>query len=191
MVTVFCDIDGVLVNYPSAEFINFINKNSNVEILQEDKIDTIKHKLGRDSYNKLKNEFRRSGIKADLQPIEAAVNCLNELNNFGVRVNVLTSRPIIYENIINTRNWLTKIKLKYDNLYFCREKATFLAVPSTNEHIFVIDDNHMFLKQYDAFEPISTVHCPIGNIGTSNNQVEAFWADLKSLILLNATSKGT
>ena len=61
MVSIFCDIDGVLVDYPSHEFLKFLYDKkvipNNIKSINEIK------SLSETDYKLIKKQFRESGIK--------------------------------------------------------------------------------------------------------------------------------
>ena len=155
MVSIFCDIDGVLVDYPSHEFLKFLYDKkvipNNIKSINE-----IKKSLSETDYKLIKKQFRESGIKKNLQPIPEAVQTLNRLHSRGVGVNIVTSRPDSPKNFENTCIWLDNINLKFGNIYFCRRKETLIFYPKKNERFFIIDDNINFISQYKILSNVTT-----------------------------------
>ena len=182
MVEIFCDIDGVLVDYPSDEFLTFLaERHDNIQKKMD--ISEIKKALSTSEYKEAKLKFRQSGIKQHLKPITEAVNALNHISSLGVKINIITSRPHIHSNCRNTLNWLQNISLNFHHLYFCRRKETLIFYPKKDEYFIIIDDNEDFLIQYAEIENTKTLL-----MSKSLDSRTKFWKNLEDLVIAKLAS---
>lgn len=132
------DIDGILYPWPEA-FVDFCNAN----FAEFDGIATFKEiETNPNIRNKLKNEYRLSGIKATAGVIEGASEFTNLLKEKGYTIILLTSRPYQkYQRIYaDTLEWLNKHDIKFDAIIWEDQKEDYLAknLPYVE---FVIEDD--------------------------------------------------
>lgn len=100
----------------------------------------------------LKHEFRTTGQKRCLPVFDDALEFLTRCKHAGLRVVLLTSRPIDrYPNIFtDTILWLNNNKLPFDFVWWSSEKAErILEEDGLREKIrFAIDDDEKFVRQF-------------------------------------------
>lgn len=113
------DIDGVLNEYP-ASLLQFIAKKTGRECAS---LAEAKKELGL-LYDKIKHEFRESGLEAQQLPRPEAKKLLDWLRANNYSIVLLTSRPATeYRCIeVDTLEWLKKHELPYDLVLFAEDK---------------------------------------------------------------------
>tara|TARA_Y100000389_G_scaffold166632_1_gene171480 strand:- start:380 stop:1351 length:972 start_codon:yes stop_codon:yes gene_type:complete len=136
----FVDIDGVLGKWPE-KYIEFVNVQLGTRFtnLPELLLNTDK-KL----QLKLKEEYRLSGIKADLDVVDGSQEFLENLKEDGYDIILLTARPYkkYFRIYSDTLAWLDKNKFVYDAIIFDEEKEKYIINRFDTENVkFVIDDD--------------------------------------------------
>lgn len=132
------DLDGVLCKYPEA-WINFINRAMDANYVD---LNQAKQQVPFSLYHKLKNQYRRSGIKATLQALPYAQEFMQKLRDKGYIVIILTARPIYeYPEVFrDTIIWLKNNKIVYDTIFASKDKHYKIIkyFPSLQ---FMVEDN--------------------------------------------------
>lgn len=126
------DIDGIICDH-SRSFLN----GKNYKTIYEYKHNDI------EGYSKDKYLMRTSGAKRTLALIPHAAGFLQTLKDQGYLIVLLTARP--YEKIIglyaDTLHWLESSQLKYDFLFFNKNKEQFIIDNLTRDQVkFCLDD---------------------------------------------------
>lgn len=132
------DIDGVLNNYPDC-WVSFINRTGcfNFNDLNE-----AKEKLTYKTYKKIKQEYRTSGCKENLEITKDAKEFVDTLRSKGFKVIIISSRPVIqYPELYGmTLRWLLKNGINFDNLIFSDRKQ-YEIIDKYPETKFMVEDN--------------------------------------------------
>lgn len=131
------DIDGILNDYPNniVRYFNYLGHDYNS--IQEFKDADIK------KYNEVKKKFRVSGEERNCKLIVEGVTAINAAKEKGYGVILLTARPYhkITRLFFDTIQWLSDCKIKYDFLFFAKDKENYLIENFNPENIeFVVDD---------------------------------------------------
>jgi hypothetical protein len=142
------DIDGIMNNYPIC-WIDYIGKELNKNFSQLT-TEEIKIKVGLQLYNRIKDNYRNSDYKANLDFNLDAKILSDDIISEGYKIIVSTSRPITskkYPNLrANTELWLQKNNFHFDILI---DKNYELAQSNLYENIiFHIDDEYKYALQY-------------------------------------------
>jgi len=169
------DIDGVLSDYPNNVFFKFIKDKKNHIFRNKEEI---VNKYGRFEYDRLKNEFRRSGLKLKYKVKENSKESIDLLRAKGYFISIITSRPLLIENIYTTRTWLNENKINYDQLFFVRDKASAFLETSNYDQVIIIDDEYKGLIDYLGFENIQLYKFGFGNEFYSNIKVVKNWLEI-------------
>lgn len=133
------DIDGVLVKYPEC-FVAWVNKTTNSQFQN---LTAAKNTLSYSKYKELKREYRNSGVKATLPPMEGATEFTKSLANAGYQIVIITARDPNWENrqvFRDTIIWLQKNKIAYDHLIWGKDKH-FKIIQECPNLRFMIEDN--------------------------------------------------
>lgn len=137
----FCafDIDGVLNYYPNS-WINFVNKKINENFKD---LNILKDSLSYMQYKKLKEEYRKSGEKENLDLRDYAKEVFDILNE-KYYIIIISSRPVEkYPELYNqTYKWLNKNGLKFDNVIFS-EKKQYEVIKYYPNLSFMVEDNKL------------------------------------------------
>jgi len=181
VVSVYIDIDGCLVDYPSNEMLEFFHRKNSVDVSAIKNIQDLKNCLSKEEYNTTKNEYRRSGIKRNLKVIDAAKDAINTIKQFA-EIIILTSRPIQEQNVINTKHWLLKNSISHDKLLFVRHKDDFLPVPNNGSKIFIIDDDPLFLSQYKKYSNTYGLLYSAGKPLNTHKEKKTRWDEITKFI---------
>lgn len=126
------DIDGIICSH-SVEFLRGTTYNTIYEFKNDDI----------NLYNEKKYSFRVSGIKRNLPVKPYVYNFLQTLKNKGYLILLLSARP--YEKFIriyaDTLYWLENNDIKYDFLFFNKNKEQFIIDNVLPEQVkFCVDD---------------------------------------------------
>jgi len=137
------DIDGVLNYYPQC-WLDYINKICGISFTDKNEA---KKELGIERYKQIKNNYRKSSYKENLEVNKEAVSFLKKIKSRGVKIIISTSRPIYNKAKFPgleklTINWLNKNNIPYDTLIYKDEEAEFIVkVPNL---LFHIDDQLIY-----------------------------------------------
>ena len=157
--TVVIDIDGVLADYRTG-LLNWIiaNKhgdlNRNAFELENEYSVWVDERSMNISYREwleVLEEFRMTRGKVGIPTFPYASQLCKYLKEKGYVIYLLTSRPIdIYSNIyIDTKEWLQKNDIPYDNLFWCRHKAEMVFRNGLIDRTaFAIDDEYKHIEHY-------------------------------------------
>ena len=132
-------IDGVLNYYPMC-WVEYVNQSINTGFKS---LDEMKQSLPKDSYNELKDKYRRSRYKACLEPRRGAREFLLELEEKGYHVVILTSRP--FDEYPGMRG-MTKQWLKKNGFPF--EDVMQKNMVSGGDFVFCVDDEPIICDSY-------------------------------------------
>ena len=169
------DIDGVLSEYPNDVFFKFIqHKKKDIFKSKEE----IVNKYGRFEYDRLKNEFRKSGLKIKYEFRENSKESIDLLKSKGFFISIITSRPLLIQNINTTRTWLNEQSINYDQLFFVREKAAAFLDTSNFDEVIIIDDEYKGLIDYIGFENVKLYKFGSNNESYSNIKTVNNWLDI-------------
>ena len=139
-----CDIDGVLCNYPSDEFLIELSKEAKFKFKD---LKSLKQDVDINTYNRAKKNYRYNGSKFEMEIFPKAINVINKLFKNGVHIIIQTSRPT--DNYIksNTFNWLKNAGINFDQLILNPYKhETHYFNP--DQKIVIIDDISKNLRPY-------------------------------------------
>lgn len=136
------DIDGCLVKYPD-HFIDWVEKTYHLKFMD---IKEAKNRLGLKTYEKIKNNYRKSGIKR-LLPIEpGAKETLDKLSRDKYLIWILTTRPKIHPVFEDTIFWLEKKGIPYTKLLFVKNKINFINKHLEKKLSILIDDDYKVIE---------------------------------------------
>ena len=137
---VFIDIDGVLAQWPG-RYIRFVNQKLNENYVT---LPQLAKCVERKKQLELKEEYRLSGLKKELDVVEGSVEFLNRLKELDYDIVLLTARPYkkFFRIYSDTLEWLEKNGFKYDNIIFDEKKEKYIIKSFKHENVkFVIDDD--------------------------------------------------
>lgn len=128
------DIDGVLNYYPNC-FYEWVYSNFGIS-----KNQLLNNRL---EYERMKDEYRSSGIKKSLKPNTDSINALNKLKESGYSIIIMTNRPYLqYKNMaFDTLYWLDIHKISYDYIYWSRDRKIVDAFNNVDSVCFIVDDS--------------------------------------------------
>ena len=142
------DIDGVLNNYPK-NFIDYFNSlGYNYKTIERFK----EHDLI--EYEKVKHQFRETGEELNCIPLKENIEILNILKENGYKIILITARPYNkYSRLFNdTIVWLENNNVKYDYLFFSKQKEYLLLENFNKEQIkLVVDDQINNIKTLNKY----------------------------------------
>lgn len=126
------DLDGILNYYPDC-WVNFINRETGLNFKNKNEA---RKKLSTEEYRYLKNKYRKSDFKANLEVREGALELLRYLKDKGYFIVVVTTRPFEdYPSLtIMTKKWLYKNNIPYDVL-MKKSIDSFKEYPCLDFHI--------------------------------------------------------
>ena len=135
------DIDGVLCSYPDA-WIKFVNGHV-AQDLQSDNLNELKQKVPYSLYRKLKEDYRISGIKRTLKPIDGASDITVKLRQAGYIIVLLTKRPFLkYKQLFaDTLFWVKENNIQQDLIFWGKDKH-FQILKYFPDTEFLVEDNH-------------------------------------------------
>lgn len=139
------DLDGVCNNYPKC-WIEFINKELGKDFKT---LDEVKNIIAYDVYKKLKEKYRLSGVKENLEVNPDAILLTQELKKLGWTIIIITARPAQkYPNLARqTYNWLDKNKIEYDYVLFGEKEKHVRVIEQFQQLKFLVDDNSFICGQ--------------------------------------------
>ncbi len=134
------DIDGILASWPKT-FINFVNEktNNNFKSYKD-----LRNNLERLLMFNLKEQYRLSGIKKEMDVLFDATKFTKFLKKENYSIIIVTARP--YEKYFriysDTLNWLNKNNILYDAIIWKQEKEKYIIEHFKKENVaFCIDDD--------------------------------------------------
>lgn len=140
------DIDGILNDYPNP-WISFLNEKTNKYYVTREEAKT---HLGSETYQLIKDQYRTSTTKANLQINIELVELMQKLYKNNYRFCISTSRPIQdskYPDLYDlTYNWLSKNNVPFNNLYFKEDSNDFFE--KVKDVLFHIDDELKYAKLF-------------------------------------------
>lgn len=113
---VIFDIDGVINYYPIC-YLNWIAETYNQTFHS---MEEMKEKLDIETYEKYKEEYRLSGVKANQPVNDDTVETMKKLNSLRENIVLYTTRPVSkYKRIYSdTLKWLNKNRVPFDAIYW-------------------------------------------------------------------------
>ena len=143
------DIDDVLGDY-TEWFLNYSHKwlldhdREKYKLCWDNKIKTISQlitTIGRETYNKMKHDYRNSGIKAQMPVNTGARELLDYLNVKSYKIILLSARPYKDYNRIwaDTLEWLKVNNLHFHAILFDRDKEDLVTKLFPNMEYFIDD----------------------------------------------------
>lgn len=173
------DIDGVLSDYPNPIFFDYIESKTNRRFSSTNEVLNF---YGRIEYDNIKNKFRKSGLKKKYLVRQESVDVIRALRENEYYINIITSRPLLEENIESTREWLIENEIEFDQLFFVRKKASAYLDPTIYESLLVIDDEYKGLEDY-----INNSNATLFKFGEQNNGFSKIihvksWNDVKRVL---------
>lgn len=160
----FVDIDGVLGKWPE-KYIEYVNVQLGTRFTN---LPELLANVDKKLQIQLKEEYRLSGVKADLDVVDGSQEFLEDLHEQGYDVILLTARPYkkYFRIYSDTLSWLDKNNFKYDAIIFDEEKEKYIINRFDSESVkFVIDDDisnakkltkagfNVYLKTNKAYYP--------------------------------------
>lgn len=150
------DIDGVLADYAEGLLrwvrTNYPSLQKNCDNLPKGTwIDASTMGVSSEEWQEVKHQFRISGGKLYLPLYPGAQELLDFLSMTGLKVALLTSRPIdLYPNIYtDTLEWLQNHNLKFDYVWWHRDKGESLVLKGVRSRVRVaIDDDRRYIDQF-------------------------------------------
>lgn len=136
----FIDIDGVVADWPNS-FIQFVNKNKNYTF---DNLKQMTEDLDRNEYYLLKNEYRLSGVKSNMDKVPGILELLQYLRNNNIHIILLTSRPYkkIFRIYSDTLKFLDNNNIIYDAIIWEEEKEKYILENFKSDKVlFCLDDD--------------------------------------------------
>ncbi len=158
---VICDIDGVLADYVSG-FLAWTSNhqpelfNRCADLNRQDTnlwLNASSLGVSEDVWQELKHRFRTSRGKLSLPVYDGAKELLSACRAKGLKIVLLTSRPIDkYPNIYtDTLEWLINNELEHDFIWWSQDKAETLLSKNIKANVaFAIDDDTRFITSYTA-----------------------------------------
>jgi hypothetical protein len=154
---VIVDIDNVLCDYITG-FCRWVAERHPTLAEQTSQLVTKRlwvnaESMGLDDgiYQAIKHEFRVTGGKRHLPVIDGAREYLTGLRASGVKVVLLTSRPIDrYPNIFtDTIDWLGKNQLAYDFIWWATDKGERILEAGIRDRVlYVVDDDIKYIRTF-------------------------------------------
>lgn len=148
-----CDIDGILYPWPET-FLEFITERefnpfnevrfNNLE--EFEKYFDLKKQL------ELKDAYRKSGIKANADVVDGAIEFTYKLKELGYTIILVTARPYQkYQRIYaDTLQWLNKHDIKFDAIIWNEDKEKYLIENFPSAKFIIEDDYKNALKLSNA-----------------------------------------
>lgn len=132
------DLDDTLAESDHHFTVIYNEKNGTFFNCRED----IKNTLNTLEYEEFKTWYRESGEKINIDTKVGAKEITEYLKNKGYRIVIISARPYEKHNRIfpDTMQWLTKNGIKYDALYFEKDKHITILKKFPNLD-FIIEDN--------------------------------------------------
>lgn len=134
------DIDGVLCDYRKTWHDFLISRG--VGVVNNISVDLSGALSDPSQYRFLKEDFRREGWKTKMNAFENASIFTETLSSFGLKVVIVTARPM-HEHMriyYDTVDWLEKNGIFYDHLVF-EEKKREWASANLNKIRFCVEDD--------------------------------------------------
>lgn len=157
--TVVVDIDEVLCDFSNGFLMWLLEQ----KLVPEDRAADLLNKrryinaesLGvpRQEWSEIKHNFRTSGAIRKLLKMPGAWGFLQNCEQAGFRIVLLTSRPIdAYPNLMSdTVAWLAENSMRYDFIWWSLKKAEKLVERRLHDNVvFAVDDDIRYVKQFDA-----------------------------------------
>lgn len=143
------DIDGIMNDYPKC-WIRYLNTRIEKELSLELYTEEVKNIIGVDIYKKMKDEYRNSDYKANLEFNFIAKELANEFIREGYKIIISTSRPFNnpqYNKLkTNTINWLKKNNFHFD--LFVDKTYELEHLELYDKIILHIDDELKYVEQF-------------------------------------------
>lgn len=144
---VVLDIDNTLVDYTAA-WLQYIFDRTG---LRYTTIADAKFLLNKELYVQLKEEYRASGRKRDLELMSPAIPALlNKLVEMGWRIAIVSSRPAYKNPMVaqDTLIWLMAHSIPTDYIYFTEDKHILIErLFKDCSHCYVIEDEIEFAEK--------------------------------------------
>ena len=137
---IFVDIDGVLAKWPE-RYIQFVNEKEGTNF---DNLTSLLSNVENKRQLELKEQYRLSGIKKNLDVIDGSVKFLSDLKESGYDIVLLTARPYkrFFRIYSDTLEWLNKNGFVYDNIIFDEKKEKYIIKNFKKDNVkFIIDDD--------------------------------------------------
>lgn len=145
------DIDGCLVDYPNV-FLSWVFEFKGISFSS---LQDLKDSMSLNKYEKLKHSYRVSGIKRQLPLLPNALETLSVIKSRGMKIWIATTRPEWEPVASDTKYWLDKNNLPYDDLFFLANKQSFLKTVKDDRIRIIIDDDYTVVdfvsKNIDAY----------------------------------------
>lgn len=155
--SVVIDLDMVLCNYLAA-FVSFmedqrlIPRKTAISLIEHNQwVDAASVGLTDAQFNDVKHRFRAEGGFAALEPMPGARSFMDWCEERGWQVIILTSRPIeAYPNVYSdTLIWLDKYHIRYDRIWWARDKADLcIERDMRTQIVFAVDDERRHVESF-------------------------------------------
>lgn len=105
--------------------------------------------LGSATYRECKLAYRQGGMKRSMPCYEGASELTRTLRKLGAEVWICTSRPYLRLGNVDgdTRHWLLRNKIQYDNLLWGENKYRDLSREASGRVVAIMDDLPEMLQQ--------------------------------------------
>lgn len=132
------DLDDTLSN-SEEYFVITYNDANNTEYRTKKEI---KDNISLKEYEDFKHFFRESGVKVNIQPKEHAKKLCNFLKEQGYKIVIISARPYdkYFRIFPDTLQWLEQNEIKFDAIYFEKEKHLKI-IKQLPQLSFIIEDD--------------------------------------------------
>lgn len=138
---VITDIDGCLTDYPKV-FLSWVSEYKGISF---NSLEALKASMSHDDYEALKYSYRISGVKKSLPVYPNAKETLEMLKRSGMEIWIVTRRPNWEPVVSDTKFWLGKNNLPYDEIFFVANRKDFFKNTLDSGVRVVIDDEYEVL----------------------------------------------
>jgi hypothetical protein len=143
------DIDGIMNDYPRC-WISYLNGRIEENVSLEISIEEVKSIVGLELYKKVKDDYRNSDYKANLEFNADAKLLADDFIKEGYKIIISTSRPFNdsrYKKLkTNTINWLKKNSFHFDLFVDKNYELEYLGL--YDKIVLHIDDECKYAEQF-------------------------------------------
>jgi len=145
------DIDNTLADY-SRSWLEFVAEHTGAHY---ESLDDVRAQFAPDKYKELKEEYRASGRKRNLDLLDTGIpNMLRTLAQRGWKIAIVSSRPAYTNQLVanDTIIWLLRNNITSDYMYFTKEKHELIReLFSECERCVVVEDELEFAEAIAGF----------------------------------------
>lgn len=127
------------------------------------------------TYRQCKLAYRQGGMKRSMPCYEGASELTRQLRKASVEVWICTTRPYLRLDNIDpdTRHWLRRNRIQYDNVLFGEHKYRDLHRQTNNRVLFVVDDLPEMIEQAESQGMEAILRRQPYNVKYANERVAA------------------